>query len=124
MPLWFWNTVPLTRRLTINFGTDSNAISSDSYNALNKFAATAKILNKVIIQIEGNTDNVGDYNHNKDLSYQWAKVVALYLQYQGVDSSRFVIIGNGLDKPLQDNSTNEGKAANRRTDALYKVVNQ
>lgn len=113
----------LTQRLTINFESNSSAIASESFGALNQFAETTKILNKVIVQVEGNTDNVGDYNQNKDLSYKRAKAVVTYLQYQGVDPSRFVIIGNGPDCPMASNTTAEGKAANRRTDIYFKAVN-
>ncbi len=113
----------LTQKLSVNFDTGAASIKEDSYAALNKFAETAKILNGVVIQIEGNTDDVGDNAANKTLSYNRAKAVATYLQFQGVDPTRFVVIGNGEDKPVADNNTPEGKAANRRTDAFFKVVN-
>jgi outer membrane protein OmpA-like peptidoglycan-associated protein/ABC-type amino acid transport substrate-binding protein len=113
----------MTQRLTINFETNSSAIQSESFEALKKFAETAKILNRVIIQIEGNTDSAGDYTFNKELSAKRAKAVALYLQYQGIEPSRFIIIGNGPDKPLSGNETADGRATNRRTDIFFKVVN-
>jgi outer membrane protein OmpA-like peptidoglycan-associated protein/ABC-type amino acid transport substrate-binding protein len=116
-------TALLTQKLTIVFETGLAAIDPESYPTLNKFADTAKILDGVIIQIEGNSDSVGNAANNKLLSEKRAKSVATYLQYQGIDPSRFVVIGNGPDKPIADNSTELGKAANRRTDAYFKIVN-
>lgn len=117
------NEALLSQSLSINFETGSAAISQDSYDVLTEFANTAKILNGVVIQIEGNTDNTGNPELNKELSEQRAKSVAKYLQYQGVDPTRFVVIGNGQDHPIGDNNTEEGKEQNRRTEIFYKKVN-
>lgn len=112
----------LSQSLSIEFANDSATISEESYEALSEFANTAKILNGVVIQIEGNTDNNGNPDYNLKLSQQRAKSVATYLQYQGVDPTRFVVVGNGQENPKASNDTEEGKKANRRTDIFFKVV--
>lgn len=116
------NDALLSQSLSINFETSSSAISSDSYATLMEFANTAKILNGVVIQIEGNTDSNGNDELNKKLSQARAKSVATFLQMQGVDPTRFVVIGNGEDNPKGDNKTEEGRQINRRTDVFFKVV--
>lgn len=116
------NQALLTKNLTITFETGSAAIDPSSYPSLGEFANVAKILNGTVIQIEGNTDNVGDAASNKVLSEKRAKSVAFYLQGQGIDPTRFVVIGNGQDKPVADNGNDAGKSANRRTDIYFKVV--
>jgi NitT/TauT family transport system substrate-binding protein len=116
------NEALLKQTLTINFDTNTSVIKPESYDELTKFADAAKLLNAVIIQIEGNTDNVGNVDANMKLSSDRAKSVATYLQYQGIDPSRFVIVGNGSSKPLSDNKTAEGKSKNRRTDIFFKVI--
>lgn len=116
-------TALLTQNLTISFESGAATIKSDSYEALNKFAETANLLNNVIIQIEGNTDSDGDDTANKELSEKRAKSVATYLKYQGIDQTRFVIIGNGEENPIEDNNSKEGKAKNRRTDIFFKEKN-
>ena len=69
------------------------------------------------IRIQGNTDNVGNATANKILSSKRAKAVSTYLISQyGFDKNRFVVVGNGPDKPIADNSTDEGRTKNRRTD--------
>jgi len=69
------------------------------------------------VRIEGNTDNTGSAALNRDLSYKRAKAVGDYLvKTYNFDPNRFVIVGNGPDKPVTDNTTEEGRAANRRTE--------
>ena len=114
----------LKTSLTVNFEPNLAVIKEESYESLNKFADTAKILNGAIIQIEGNVSAVGKPTpeYDQKLSYQRAKAVATYLQVQGVDPSRFVIIGNGTSKQISDNKTKEGQLKNRRTDMFFKLV--
>jgi len=112
----------LTKRLSINFETGAATIKASSHEELNAFAETASLLNGVIIQIEGNTDNVGNKESNQKLSEMRAKAVMKYLQYQGVDPTRMIVIGNGDNNPISSNDTSEGKATNRRTDMFFKVV--
>ena len=115
------NSALLSVRLDIKFETDSYKISSESFPALVEFAETAKVLNGVYIQIEGNTAKV-DGDDGKDFSYKRARSVAKYLQALGIDSRRFIIIGNGDTNPIDTNLTEEGKANNRRTEVFFKTI--
>ncbi len=115
------NSALLSKTLNIEFEVDSYKISRDSYQMLNEFANTAQVLNGVYIQIEGNTAKVkGD--DGVEFSYSRALSVAKYLQALGVDSRRFIIIGNGDTKPVADNETEEGRQKNRRTEVFFKVI--
>lgn len=111
----------LKTTLNIEFEVDSYKISKESYAALNEFAKIAQVLNGVYIQIEGNTAKV-DGDDGIDFSYKRALSVAKYLQALGIDSSRLIIIGNGDRNPIASNETEEGRAANRRTEVFFKVV--
>lgn len=115
------NAALLSVTLNIDFEVDSYKISKSSYADLNEFAKTAQILNGVYIQIEGNTAKV-DGDDGIDFSYKRALSVAKYLQALGVDSDRFIIIGNGDTKPIDTNETEEGRAKNRRTEVFFKVI--
>ena len=115
------NSAFLSVRLDIKFDIDSYKISPESYEELNNFATTAKILNGVYIQIEGNTAKV-DGDDGKEFSYKRARSVAKFLQALGIDPARFIIIGNGDTNPIDSNSTEEGKANNRRTEVFFKVI--
>ena len=62
-------------------------------------------------------DNVGNLASNKALSLKRAQSVANYLiKEHNMPANRFVIVGNGPDKPIADNNTADGKSKNRRTD--------
>lgn len=111
----------MSKTLDIKFEPDSIAIMPESYPALNEFVETAKILNNTIIQLEGNTAKVSNSN-GKEFSQRRAASVAKYLQSQGIDPVRFILIGNGDTKPIGDNNTDEGKAKNRRTGVFFKTV--
>ena len=81
---------------------------------LDKLVRTMKKYPGLKIRIEGHTDNVGNPKLNHSLSFFRAKVVATYLQQQGIDLSRVEVEGFGSSKPLADNDTEEGRAKNRR----------
>lgn len=68
------------------------------------------------IQIGGHTDNIGNDADNLKLSENRAKAVADYLISKGIDASRLTWKGYGKTKPVADNSTEEGRAKNRRTE--------
>ncbi|MCL1914201.1 MAG: phosphate ABC transporter substrate-binding/OmpA family protein [Eubacteriaceae bacterium] len=113
----------LSVQLKVEFELNSSSIQPDSYFELNEFANTAKILSSTYIAIEGNSDSAGGVESNQILSEERARSVMLYLQAQGIDSDRFLEpIGNGDRKPIADNSTPEGRAMNRRTEAYFKAV--
>ena len=98
------------------------SVKEEASKVLNEFVGTAQILNGAIIQIEGNVADTGGGEAAIKLSEQRAKTVAVYLQNQDVDPTRFVIVGNGESKQIADNDTEEGKKQNRRTDVFFKIV--
>lgn len=69
--------------------------------------------------IEGHSDNVGDAEHNRDLSQRRAESVVNHLvEVYGIDRSRLTAIGYGMTKPVADNASDAGKQANRRIEAI------
>jgi len=66
--------------------------------------------------IEGHTDSTGSAAHNKKLSESRAQSVIEVLATDGVDRTRLTHKGWGEDKPIQTNSTAEGRAQNRRVE--------
>jgi outer membrane protein OmpA-like peptidoglycan-associated protein len=66
-------------------------------------------------EIVGHTDSIGDDAYNMDLSKRRAHAVTEYLRGKGIKlADRFEATGMGETKPLADNSTEEGRAQNRR----------
>jgi outer membrane protein OmpA-like peptidoglycan-associated protein len=74
----------------------------------------------VMIQISGYTDNVGKPADNLLLSENRARAVVAYLTSKGIDPKRLSFKGYGEAQPVSPNTTDAGRAANRRTE--LKVV--
>jgi outer membrane protein OmpA-like peptidoglycan-associated protein len=73
--------------------------------------------NKLIkIEISGHTDNTGLKDYNIKLSENRAQSVVKYLVDSGIDANRIVWKGYGDSRPITPNTTEEGRAANRRTE--------
>lgn len=114
-------TAIATKPISITFATGQSTLTDNAKTIIDyQFADVAKAFASTKIRIEGNTDNVGARGMNQRLSEQRAQSVARYLQSQyGMDANRFVIVGNGPDKPVkgcETNATEDCKRKNRRTD--------
>ena len=110
-----------SKPVTISFNTGQSTLTTNAKTLIDlQFAETAKSFGNLKVRIEGNTDNVGSRASNQKLSEARARSVAKYLQEAyDMNSNRFVIIGNGPDKPVagcESNATADCKARNRRTD--------
>lgn len=86
-------------------------------NSLNQYPGTD-------IKIIGHTDNKGTESYNMSLSERRAAAVKAYAITQGVPSSRLVTIGKGFSEPIADNSTDAGRAANRRVEIVIVANDQ
>lgn len=68
------------------------------------------------LRIEGHTDNVGAAASNETLSGERALTIKKFLVEKGIDKARLLAVGFGQTRPIADNSTEEGRAKNRRTE--------
>jgi NitT/TauT family transport system substrate-binding protein len=104
--------------IIINFATGSWALTPDMKDKIeNQLGQLSVEFAGMKVRIEGNTDNVGSAAMNRELSQKRAKSVADYLvKTYSFDPNRFIIVGNGPDKPVSDNTSEAGRAANRRTE--------
>ena len=107
-----------SKKLTIVFSSGSATLDDNAkYIIDHNFVDLAAGFATARIRIEGNTDNVGSAEMNKTLSQRRAKAVADYLSREHHFSvNRFIVVGNGPDKPVAENGTPEGRQRNRRTD--------
>src|SRR3546814_20607744 len=72
----------------------------------------------VVIELSGHTDNVGSPESNQVLSENRAKAVYAYLIRAILKPDRFRFKGYGERRPLASNTTEEGRAENRRTELM------
>ena len=70
------------------------------------------------LQVEGYTDNIGSDEYNQKLSEQRADGVRDYLVVQSVSDANVTATGYGKNNPVADNSTNGGRAQNRRVELV------
>jgi len=110
-----------SKPVSINFSTGEYALSENAKTIIDlQFAEVAKSFGNVKVRVEGNTDNVGARAMNMDLSHKRAQSVANYLRTQyGLNANKFVIVGNGPDRPVAGCESNQSascKARNRRTE--------
>ena len=101
------------------FKTGSDVIENKSYKLLDNVAEVLKNHTELShVRVEGHTDNTGSAETNKDLSDRRAKSVVRYLVEKGVETARLVGEGFGQDKPIGDNTTDEGRGQNRRVEFI------
>lgn len=109
--------VPLNNLL---FEQGKYILVEGSSSDLDKLVRTFNRYPHLKIRIEGHTDNVGNPKLNQSLSCFRAKVVATYLLEHDIDPSRIDVKGFGSSRPVADNSTEKGRAKNRRVQFVVK----
>lgn len=70
------------------------------------------------VQLIGHTDNVGTPAQNLKLSQERVDRMAQLLIRSGIQQHRITAVGHGMNDPIADNRTEEGKARNRRIELV------
>jgi OmpA-OmpF porin, OOP family len=104
--------------LYINFDFDKADIKPESQPIVDEIVKLLKNNPNLNLTVEGHTDNIGTPSYNKQLSEARAKSVVGALTAQGIEAQRLKAVGYGQDKPIADNSTDEGRAKNRRVELV------
>ena len=102
----------------INFATDQAEILPDSQEQIDQIIALLKDNADLKLGIYGHTDNTGDAAHNLKLSEQRAQAVVAALTKAGIDTNRLTAKGFGDTQPVAANTTEDGKAKNRRVELV------
>ncbi|WP_202842146.1 OmpA family protein [Luteimonas saliphila] len=110
------DTIKLNLPDGVTFDFNRTELKPQFYPALNNVAATLREYNQTIVEVSGHTDNVGGAAVNQRISEQRAQNVATYLIGQGLQRERFEVAGFGYRYPVADNSTEQGRALNRRVE--------
>lgn len=96
------------------FDINSDVINENYYPSLSKMAEILNRYPKTNILISGYTDNTGSDKLNQDLSKRRAEATKAMLVKNKVQSERIYTWGLGSKNPIADNTTEEGRAKNRR----------
>lgn len=107
----------------IYFDIDKAELKPESFVVLDTLASRLLKQSKVLIRIDGHTDNTGKVDKNLELSDYRAKSVVEYLISKGVDANIISYKGFGSSKPIESNDTSTGKSKNRRVEiSIVKVL--
>lgn len=111
--------IEMTLSSGVNFEIGKSTLLPGAKFRLDKMIKEMNNSPKSMWQITGHTDNTGSRSMNINLSYDRAKSVANYLVQNGIDRSRLIVKGLGPDYPIADNSTETGRAQNRRVEIKF-----
>ena len=100
----------------VTFATDSADLSPAFFDVLNSVGKVLGEFDQTVVEVAGHTDSTGSDAYNQSLSERRSASVATYLQAQGVLSQRLITVGMGEARPVADNTTAEGRQANRRVE--------
>ncbi len=100
----------------INFDTGKATLTPDSEKVLQEVLSLMKQQADWRFEVQGHTDNVGAKAANQSLSDQRAGAVVAWLVKNGVDKSRLTAKGYGDTQPVAPNTTEDGRAKNRRVE--------
>ncbi len=108
----------------VTFDVDSSAVKPEFRNTLNDVAATLVQYESTYIDVYGHTDSTGSDAYNQTLSERRAQSVSSYLSTRGVQSARLATRGFGESQPVASNTTEDGRAQNRRVEIRIVPVTQ
>jgi outer membrane protein OmpA-like peptidoglycan-associated protein len=97
-----------------NFETGKADLDDESYPVLDELVAYLQRRSDEKVEIAGYTDNVGKAASNLVLSQNRANTVRAYLLMKGISPDRVTAVGYGMTNPIDDNTTADGRASNRR----------
>ena len=104
----------------ILFEVNQDALKPEAKLVLAKLAGILLIMPDQGAVVEGHTDSTGEPAYNLDLSQRRARSVTQFLQIQGVESQRLEAVGYGIQRPVADNATLEGRSRNRRVEIVIR----
>ena len=105
----------ITVRLNVEFEFDKAVVRAIYGDELEAVANAMKVHDDIELVLEGHTDSIGTDGYNQGLSERRAAAVEAKLaEVYGIDSDRISTVGYGESRPIADNSSDEGRARNRR----------
>lgn len=100
----------------IQFDFNKSTIRPDSEPILQNVLEILNSRPDLKLEIQGHTDNVGGDEYNQKLSESRAASVAAWLTGKGIAAGRLTAHGYGMNQPIADNGSDEGRARNRRVE--------
>lgn len=102
----------------VQFATGTANLNASAREGLARFAGIVASYPGLRFNVEGHTDSTGSLATNNELSLRRASAVREYLIGQGIAPERIDVAGLGPSRPIEDNSTDQGRARNRRVEIV------
>ena len=117
-----WDTLFTIKNLLFEYAkTETDLIISDEFNIIAKFLQQNENYN---VEIIGHTDSIGKPQVNKRISLERAMQSAKILEKLGINKDRITVVGQSYNNPIAPNSTEEGRALNRRVEFYLRKKQQ
>ena len=100
----------------ITFDVGKATIKPESMGEINRIVQLMNENPTLKFSVEGHTDSTGNAASNQTLSEQRAQAIVDKLVELGIAKDRLTAVGKGQNNPIADNSTDEGRAKNRRVE--------
>lgn len=100
----------------ITFDVGKSTIKPESMGEINRIVQLMNENPDLKFSVEGHTDNTGNAASNQTLSEQRSQAIVAKLTELGIAADRLTSSGKGQNNPIADNSTDEGRAKNRRVE--------
>lgn len=100
----------------ITFDVGKATIKPESMGEINRIVQLMTENPDLKFSVEGHTDSTGNPTSNQTLSEQRSQAIVAKLVELGIAQDRLTAVGKGQNSPIADNSTDEGRAKNRRVE--------
>lgn len=102
--------------MLIYFDFDDASFKNDSIidNSVIEFKEWLDKNSELMLTITGHSDNMGTFKYNQILGLERAQAVKNYFQSKGIDATKLMVASEGESQPINDQTTEEGRAKNRR----------
>ena len=100
----------------VTFDYNSATVRPGLYSEIDRISNVLIKYPQTVIQVAGHTDSTGSESYNMDLSQRRADSVMNIIVQRGVSSTRVETMPYGESLPIADNSTEAGRAMNRRVE--------
>ena len=104
----------------ITFDTGKATIKPESTGEINRITKIMQDDPSIKFEVQGHCDNTGSDKVNDPLSQMRAEAIVAALEAKGISADRLTAVGKGSHEPIADNSTDEGRAKNRRVEFIKK----
>lgn len=100
----------------VTFATNSSDLRPAFFDVLTSVSKVLAEFDQTVVEVAGHTDSSGSDSYNQSLSERRADSVASFLTSQNINDQRLLTIGLGETMAIADNSTSDGRQANRRVE--------